>query len=152
MTRGQQGMALPLALLALVVIGAVVAGGFTLGLLEQRTGQNTLFAVQAAGAAEAGAVAVVGEWQALGLGALMPGDSISLPAVQLPAGTAYRAAVRRLNPELFQLRVTGTRADADGGMLARRELGLVLRRVESTDSGAPPVTLLGNRPWNWLTP
>jgi hypothetical protein len=151
-TRGRRGLALPLALLALVVIGAVVAAAFTLALLEQRTGQNTLFAVQAAGAAEAGAAAVVGEWAAHGLGALLPGDSAVLPVVQLPAGTVYQATAHRRNAELFELRIAGIRIDADGGTLARHELGLILRRVDSAGPGEPPVRLLANRAWNWLTP
>ena len=66
-------MVLPLALLALVVIAAVVACAFASAYLEQRIGRNTLYAVQAAGAAEAGAAAVVGAWEAHGLSLLAPG-------------------------------------------------------------------------------
>jgi len=150
--RRRRGLALPLALLTLVVIGAVVASGFALALLEQRTGRNTLFMVQAAGAAEAGAAAVLGQWEAQGLGTLLPGDSALLPAVPLPDGTAYHATVRRLNAELFELRVAGTRTDADGGTLARRDLGLVVRRADSAGPGEPPVALLANRAWNWTSP
>jgi hypothetical protein len=145
-------MALPLALLTLVVIGAVVAAGFTAALLEQRVGRNTLYQVQAAGAADAGAAAVVGEWETHGLGALLPGESATLPMVQLPAGTAYQARVQRLNAELFELRVAGTRTDADGAALARRELGLILRPADSAGPGEPPVTLLANRAWDWFAP
>ena len=45
-------MALALALFALVTIGGIVAGNFFAGLLEQQSGRNVLFAVQAGGAAE----------------------------------------------------------------------------------------------------
>jgi hypothetical protein len=141
-----------LALLTLIVIGAVVGGGFVLGLLEQRTGRNALYLVQAAGAAEAGAAAVVAEWQAHGLGALLPGDSASLAVVRLEGGAEYQATVHRLNAELFELRVAGTRTDADGGTLARRELGLVLRAADSAAAGESSVTPLANRAWTWLTP
>jgi hypothetical protein len=141
-------MVLPLALFALVVIGALVAAGLALALLEQRAGRYMLYAVQAGGAAEAGAVAVVGGWAGYGLDALLPGQSAALPAAALPGGTRYEASVHRLNARLFELRVTGTRTDADGGLLARREVGLVLRRADSGSSVAP----LAHRAWSWTPP
>jgi hypothetical protein len=140
-------MALPLVLLALVVIGALVAGGFAGAHLEQRIGRNTLYAVQAAGAAEAGAAAVVGEWEGHGLGLLAPGDSAVLPAAPLPGHTTYSATVVRLTGELFLVRVAGIRGDADGGALARREAGLLVRVADSAIPGVPPVRPLRNRPW-----
>lgn len=148
MRVGRRGVVLPLALFAMVVIGALVAAGLALALLEQRAGRNTLYAVQAAGAAEAGAVAVVGGWAGHGLDGLLPGQSATLPAAALPGGTRYQASVHRLNARLFELRVTGTRTDADGGLLARRELGLVLRRGDSGASVAP----LTDRAWSWTSP
>jgi hypothetical protein len=142
-------MALPLALLALVVIAALVAAGFAAAHLEQRIGRNALYAVQAAGAAEAGAAVVVGEWDALGLGLLAAGDSSVLPTAPLAGRTAYAPAVTRLNGELFLVRVEGTRTDADGGLLARREVGLLVRVADSAVPGAAPVRPLGNRAWGW---
>jgi hypothetical protein len=140
-------MALPLALLALVVIAALVAGGFAAALLEQRIGRNTLYAVQAAGAAEAGAAAVVSDWEGHGLDLLAPGDSAALPTVPLPARSAYSPTVTRLNGQLFLVRVEGTRSDGGGGMLARREMGLVVRVADSGVPEAPPVEPLSNRAW-----
>jgi hypothetical protein len=140
-------MALPLALLALVVIAAIVAGGFVAALLEQRIGQNMLYAVQAAGAAEAGAAAVVGGWDGYGLALLGPGESAVLPVASLFGRIAYSPTVVRLNDELFLVRVAGIRSDADGGALARREVGLLVRVVDSAIPGAPPVRPLRNRPW-----
>jgi hypothetical protein len=141
-------MALPLTLLAMVVIAAIVAGGFAAAHLEQRIGRNTLYSVQAAGAAEAGAAAVVGEWDGHGLGLLAPGDSAVLPASPLPGRTAYSPTVVRLNGELFQVRVVGIRSDADGGALARREVRLLVRVADSAMVGAPPVWPLRNRAWS----
>jgi hypothetical protein len=146
-TREERGLALPLALLTLVVIGAVVAGGFAAALLEQRTGRNTLYLVQAAAAAEAGAAGSVGEWRSRGLEALLPGEIAVLPQVQLSGGATYQATVHRLNAELFELRVAGTLHDADGGLLASRELSLLLRQADS--AAVSPVTPLANRAWSW---
>ena len=50
----EQGMALILAVFGLVVIGALVAGSFFVGRVEQVTGYNTVWASQAGEAAEAG--------------------------------------------------------------------------------------------------
>lgn len=140
-------MALPLVLLALVVIAALVAGGFAVAQLEHRIGRNTLYAVQAVGAAEAGAAAVVGGWDDYGLGLLSPGDSAMLPLAPLPGRTAYSPTVTRLNRELFLVRVEGVRTDADGRALARRHAGLLLRVADSSVPGAPPVRPLRNRAW-----
>ncbi|MBA3318499.1 MAG: hypothetical protein H0T50_10470 [Gemmatimonadales bacterium] len=140
-------MALPLALLALVVIGALVAGGFAAALLEQRMGRNLLYAVQAAGAAEAGAADVVGRWEAEGLGLLAPGERRVLATAPYPGRASYTPTVARLNTELYLLRVAGARTDADGVALARRDVGLLLRVADSVKPEAPPVRPLANRSW-----
>ena len=145
-------MALPLALLALLVIGMVVAGTFTTALLEQRVGRNTLYVVQAAGAVEVGAATVVGEWSDHGLDVLAPGETVSLARVPLPDRTAYAASVTRLNGELFLVKVVGTRDAADGLPLARRAAGLIVRRSDSAPPGAPPVGATANRAWAWRAP
>ena len=44
----ERGIALAVAIFALVVIGALVAGTFYAGRLEQQTGRNTFTAAQAA--------------------------------------------------------------------------------------------------------
>ena len=147
MRATNRGIALALALLALVVIAALVAAGFAAAHLEQRIGRNTLYAVQAIGAAEAGAAAVVGEWEGHGLGALVPGDSAVLPSVPLPGRAAYSPTVVRLNGELFLVRVAGIRSDADGAALARRQVGLLVRAADSAGPGSPLVWPLRNRAW-----
>jgi hypothetical protein len=138
-------MALPLALMALVVIAALVAGGFAGAVLEQRIGRNALYAVQAAAAADAGAAMVVGGWNAHGLNLLATGDSAVLPRVTLPGRSAYAARVLRLNGELFLVRAEGVRGDAAGGILARREVGLLVRPADSAEAGS--VRPLANRAW-----
>ena len=44
----ERGIALAVAVFALVVIGALVAGAFFAGRLEQQTGQNSMLAVRPA--------------------------------------------------------------------------------------------------------
>lgn len=140
-------MVLPLVLVALVVIAAVVASAFASAHLEQRVGRNTLYAVQAAGAAEAGATTLVGAWDTHGLSLLLPGQSVVLPAQALPGGSRYGLTVRRLNGRLFLVQAEGVRTDAGGQTLARRQLGLVLRLADSAAAGLLPVWPLANRAW-----
>jgi hypothetical protein len=144
---GNRGLVLPLAILALVVIAALVACAFASAYLEQRIGRNTLYAVQAAGAAEAGAATVVGAWEAHSLSSLGPGESTVLPTEVLPGSSAYTASVSRLNDQLFLLEVEGIRTDADARPLARRRLGVVLRGVDSAVGGSAGVTPLAHRAW-----
>jgi hypothetical protein len=142
----ERGMALPLAVMALVVIAALVACGFAGAVLEQRIGRNAVYAVQAAAAADAGAAMVIGGWSTHGLDLLAAGDSAVLPRV--PLGRAsYGATITRLNGELFLVRSEGIRPDAAGGLLARREVDVVVRVADSSVAGGPPVRLVGNRAW-----
>jgi hypothetical protein len=140
-------MVLPLAILALVVIAALVACAFTSAYLEQRIGRNTLYAAQAAGAAETGAATMVGAWEALSLNLLAPGESTVLPTQALPGSSAYTPSVSRLNDQLFLLEVEGIRTDADARPLARRRLGVVLRSVDSAAGGPAGVRPLAQRAW-----
>jgi hypothetical protein len=144
---GNRGLVLPLAILALVVIAALVACAFASAYLEQRIGRNTLYAVQAAGAAEAGAATVVGAWEAHSLSSLGPGESTVLPTEVLPGSSAYTASVSRLNDQLFLLEVEGIRTDADARPLARRRLGVVLRSFDSAAGGPAGVRPLTHRAW-----
>src|SRR5258705_10553789 len=56
--QSERGMALAIAIFALVVVGALVAGAFFAGTQEQRVGDNQRRGQQSFGVAEAGA----GEW------------------------------------------------------------------------------------------
>jgi hypothetical protein len=140
-------MVLPLTLLALVVIAALVACAFASAYLEQRIGRNTLYAAQAAGAAETGVATVVGAWEAHRLNLLGPGQSAVLPTEVLPGSSAYTPSVSRLNDQLFLLEVEGIRTDADARPLARRRLGVVLRGVDSAMGRSAGVRPLAHRAW-----
>ena len=110
----ERGMALAIAIFALVVVGALVAGAFLAGHLEQRTGRSTLYAQQAADAAEAGAAETLASWDALDLNALAPGTTTAFPPVSLAGRSAYRSTVSRLNGQIFLVQSLGTRVNAGG--------------------------------------
>jgi hypothetical protein len=138
----ERGMALVLAIFALVVVGALVAGAFLAGNVEQRTGRSTLYAQQAADAAEAGAVETLASWDALNLNFLAPGTVAAYPQVPLAGRSAYRPTVSRLNGQIFLVQSLGTRANAAGGPLARRTVGIVAR-LASLGSGPEAALTVG---------
>ena len=137
-------MALALAIFALVVVGALVAGAFLAGHLEQRTGRSTLYAEQAADAAEAGAAETLAAWDALDLNALAPGTTAAFPQVPLAGRTAYRPTVSRLNGQIFLIQSLGSRMNSGGNPLARRTVGIVAR-LASLGSG-PEAALTAGKP------
>jgi len=138
----ERGMALAVAIFALVVIGALVAGAFFAGDQEQRTARSTMYAAAAADAAEAGTAEVMADWDQFNLNSILEGDSLVLPTTQLAGRAAYTPTVRRLNADLFLIRSLGTRRDAGGNVLAQRAVGTLARLsyVTATANAAVTVT------------
>src|SRR5262245_15531792 len=134
----EQGMALILAVFGLVVIGALVAGSFFVGRVEQISGYNTTWASQAGEAAEAG------------LGYAMNLDPVTYEAIPVWTSAApneyvtsgsgisgistvvYTDSVRRLNQTVFVVRSTGRRVSAGGQVLATQTLAQMVRLAKPT--------------------
>lgn len=134
----EQGMALILAVFGLVVIGALVAGSFFVGRVEQISGYNTTWASQAGEAAEAG------------LGYAMNLDPVTYEAIPVWTSAApneyvtsgsgisgvsyvvYTDSVRRLNQTVFVVRSTGRRVSAGGQVLATQTLAQMIRLAKPT--------------------
>jgi hypothetical protein len=131
-----------------VVIGALVAGTFFSGRLEQQTGLNTMYAAQASEVAEAGLQDAIAGQTAASLRAL-PADPTqwsSLGAYTTGMGN-YKSAARevsRLNNNLFLVRSIGTRNNAAGTEMARRSLGQLIRLVEADIEVKAGLTALGD--------
>ena len=148
----ERGMALAVAIFALVVIGALVAGSFYASTLEQRTGRNTLYAAEAAQAAEAGPTAVMANWDQYALNNMPAGTSTALGTTQLNgrADMSYVPTVTRLNNELFLIQSLGSRVSAAGDTLAQRTVATMARLsfVSATAKAAvtvtKPITFNGN--------
>jgi hypothetical protein len=145
----ERGIALAVAVFALVVIGALVAGTFFAGRLEQQTGRNTFMAAQAAEAAEAGLNDAVASQTATGLLDLpinsnLLGGATDLP--DLPVGDHITATrkINRLTENVFLVRSLGTRTNAAGGQLAARSLGQLIRLVQADVEINAGLTALGN--------
>src|SRR5215210_7407140 len=132
----ERGIALPIALFALIVIGALVSGNFFAGRLEQQIGQSTVFAAQAMEAAEAGLRDAVANTTPAVLEALAGGaPSTALERLDLAPGIAVDRRLWWLTGNVFLVRSTGIRYRPDGVALAVRSLGLLVRRGTASPSG-----------------
>jgi hypothetical protein len=128
--RNEKGMALAVALFALVIIGILVSGTLFSGRLEQQSGANTIYGSQAAEAAEAGLSDAIGTTTAPTILPLaVGGAALDLGTVSLGGRVDATRQVSRLTSSLFLIRSNGTRRNASGGPLASRSAGTLVRLV-----------------------
>jgi hypothetical protein len=137
--RDERGMALAVAIFALVVVGALVAGAFFAGTQEQRVGENQRRVQSSFGVAEAGAQERVLSWDPglMNKRALYcpcpGGDSVEIPNAPTQGGSgSYGGWSYKVGPNLFLIDVTGRdRASAAGAIAggggARQRIGLITR-------------------------
>lgn len=113
---------MPLAVLALLVIGVLVATSFQLGRQELALGRSALRLQEALAAAEAGNDLQLALWDPAARNVLVPGDSVTFGG-SLPGGAWYRGSARRLNGPLFLIRSEGFSRDSG----ARQEVARLVR-------------------------
>lgn len=129
-TRSVGGFALVLAVFAIVVIGAVVTGGYFLSTRQFRVGKARLRTNSALYAAEAGLSAGLAGWDVPFAEGLAPGQTEPLLSGQLSTGDGYGVWLTRLDADTvdpvayYLLRSMGRARGAYGG---RREVDLLLR-------------------------
>ena len=145
----ERGIALAVAVFALVVIGALVAGTFYAGRLEQQTGRNTFYAAQAAEAAEAGlGDAIVGSDGHDAAGPARPistaGSTSARPTVGALGQLTANRSVNRLTDNLFLVRSVGSAHQANGTQLASRSMGQLVRLVQADLEVNAGLTALGD--------
>ncbi|MBI4500276.1 MAG: hypothetical protein HY700_03855 [Gemmatimonadetes bacterium] len=122
--RNERGIALAVAIFALVVVGGLVSAAFFVGVQEQRVGRNTIKLSQAFSAADGGAQAVVNNWVQATYNNLVVGDSVIVGRTAMASGAGwYRGSVRRLNTELYLVRIEGFSSDST----SRQAVGVVVR-------------------------
>jgi hypothetical protein len=154
----ERGMALALAIFALVVVGALVASAFFTATQEQRVGENTRRLEQAFGVAEYGIANKMLTWDPAALNTDLgpyPTDSAAISFTTTATGTgSYGGWVYKLTDDVFMLDVVGmdtmTRSGRVYGGGARQRLGLVTRLrplevdVQASLTTQGSVTLQGN--------
>ncbi len=123
----ERGVALLLALFALVVVGAIAAGSFWGASMERKLGENVAATVQAFSAAEAGVDAVLGSWIPASYDTLPVGGALALGTTYLGSGVYYTDSLVRLNGSLFLIRSIGERRTMAGSLLARSSVGRLVR-------------------------
>src|SRR3954451_21183913 len=145
--RNERGMALALAMFALVVIGGLVAGSFYPGLLEQQGGRNLLIATEDAGAAEGELWRMVATVASASLLALPAGgEPLALPPVSGPEVMIVRR-VFRLADNLFLAETRAVRRDAADGSVAEHAVGLLASLESDATSGAKILLPIAQRAW-----
>jgi hypothetical protein len=146
----ERGIALAVAIFALVIIGALVGGIFFAGKLEQRGGLNSAFSAQAFEAAEAGLQRTILNWDSSveGAGAVL--QVVSLGTTAVPGAPAsYSATVTKLNGSVYLLRSEGQRL-GPGGVLASRLVGTLVRShatdldIQAAVTGRGVISVGGN--------
>jgi hypothetical protein len=139
---GERGFALAVAIFALVVIAALIAGVVFAARQEMRIGENSISAQRAFDAADAGINDAIANWNIAAWNSLADNGTAPLSG-SLPGGTgSWTGTIRRMNQQLFFVQVTGT--DRNG--VATRTLG-ALSRVPQADSAGRWL-----RPRSWVDP
>lgn len=122
-TSNERGIALVVAIVALVVVGALVAGAFFVGVQEQRVGLNSLKAQQAFAAAQEGAQLQVADWAGGTYKDVPVGDSATF-AGALDDGTGwYRGSVTRMSTMIWMVESEGFSRDST----TRQKVGMIVR-------------------------
>lgn len=142
----ERGMALAVAIFALVIVGALVAGAFFIGLQEQRVARNAIGNQQAFHAAEAAIEIELSNWNSATYNALADGGVSSFTRWLPDSSGWYRGRVRRMSKYIFFLETEGFSRDS----ASRAHLGMItrLRPLEITIGSAVmsqgEIRLVGN--------
>jgi len=125
----ERGIALALALFAMVIIGALAGSTLFAGRLEQQSGQNAVFAAQVRESAELGLSEATSSMTAGSLAALSVGHGpMNLDTIMLGNGVSVSREVSRLTSSMFLVRARAIRRSTGGRVLAAsRSLGLMVR-------------------------
>jgi hypothetical protein len=137
--RNERGMALAVAIFALVIVGGLVAGALFAGTQEQRVGESSRRMQQSFGVAEMGVNTVVRTWSSdtYNLRGAYPTDSMMLPNGLVTGATPRRTGsfggqVYRLNGNLYLIDITGHDTVSGMGIFggsgrARQRVGMLAR-------------------------
>jgi hypothetical protein len=131
--HNERGMALAVAIFALVIVGALVAGALFAGTQEQRVGDTSRRLQQSFGVAELGMLNIVRNWDpnTYNVRGAYPTDSIPVTGAAPQRSGSYGGYVYRLNNNLYLIDVTAHDTVSGmaffGGRRARQRLGLLAR-------------------------
>lgn len=139
--QNRDGMALAMAMFAIVVIGALIAGAFFASTQDFRIGRNSLVAQRAFGAAEYGLNKVTAEWdKQLNLGIVTGGDR-TLNYAFADGGSAS-VRITRINDYSYWVVSEGS-AGVNTPVEARRRTSTIVRLAYPAVKVGGAVTLAG---------
>jgi Tfp pilus assembly protein PilX len=145
----RSGFALVAALVAVVLVGALIAGAFVATTEESRVSLNAGLAERSLNAAESAAEGDVADWASQQADSLIAGQRKARSWTS--DGMQLTTTLIRLNGTLFVLtgEATGVDHSASGVPSIRRRIGILLRRVaDSTGRGS--LLRLEERAWSEL--
>jgi hypothetical protein len=149
LATNERGIALMIALLAIIVIGALVSGTFYAGRMEMQSGRNALYTGQATEAAETGLTDAFASWNSSWNGFGQDGDSIQTTVYPLSSSASdnslrYTQTVRRMSAGLYLVTSRGEKLDANGRIMATRLLARLGKLVPPWVDVESAVTSKGN--------
>ncbi len=121
--NNERGIALLIAIIAIIVVGGLLIGVATSARLENRQAQNTGQMAQAFAMTELGLSETVADWYAGNFNSMAIMDSSPISGTAPQGAGSYTGDIQRLSQELFFLDVTGT--SARGG--SRQRLGTFVK-------------------------
>ena len=121
--RNERGIAMVVAIVAIVVIGAMVIGVASAVVFEHRQAQMSGQIGQAFAVTELGLNDAIADWDAAAASALAVNDSFAFAGAAPGGAGSYTGWIRRLGAQLYLVEVTGT-SEHDG---ARERLGAFVK-------------------------
>lgn len=131
--QDERGIALAVAIFALVIVGALVAGAFFAGTQETRVAESSRRLQQSFGLAEVGVGQQVASWNPDVNNVLQIFPAAQLAVAGATQTGSYGGSIRKLNPNLYLIDITaqdstsfrsGLRSASSG---ARQRVGLLAR-------------------------
>ena len=116
-------MALVMAIMAIMVVGALVIGVGTTVVLEHRQAQNTPKVGQAFSVSELGLNDAIADWSAAAADTLAVNQRAPFSGAAPSGAGSYTGWILRLSPDLYMIEVTGTSARYG----ARQRLGAFVK-------------------------
>lgn len=144
----RKGLALATALIAIVLIGALIAGTFFVTTQEYRVARSSLGTPRALSAAEYGQNMVLNDWTNTWNESMKTGDTIKR-VYNAGSGTTDTVVMTRLRFNMFWVVSTG-RVGYDQSSVSRRRTGMLIRLdtpeipFPGAFSGAKSVAIAGN--------
>lgn len=127
--KDERGIALAIAIFALVIIATLVAGTFFMARLEQRSGNSALWSMQAQEAADAGLNATVANWPTAANTAPLGVPQTLATNVAMGGNIRYTTRVTKMSDQIFLVQSVGERTNAGAGVLSGMTVGRIVRMV-----------------------